>query len=145
MSRIWCPQGHVQVPVERLEVSRGKTLFALLALTTVFLSVTAVRAAAAPSVSNCKISISGAPWKIGPRSGSTYVLAARGIPCASTRSWVVTFTHQTNRATGAVTKGPGGFSCRSLSTASSGDKLLYSGVCMKGPHNTPFFEWAPKP
>ena len=119
---------------------------ALLALTTVFVSVTAGAANAAPTVSSCKITISGAPWKIaGSRSGSTYTLAARGMPCASARSWVVRFTHQTSSAAGAVMKGPAGFSCRSMSTSASGDKLVYSGVCTKGVHNLPFFEWGPKP
>jgi hypothetical protein len=56
---------------------------------------------------------------------------------------VVAFTHQPGREFGAF-KGPNGFKCESFSTAASGDKLLYSGVCMKGPHNDPFFEWGPK-
>jgi hypothetical protein len=94
--------------------------------------------------SNCRVVVPGAPWKVASRSGSSYTLAARGMSCAMARPWAVTFTHQTAGATGRAFKGPAGFTCRSFATSASGDKLLYSGVCMKGPHNHPFFEWAPK-
>jgi hypothetical protein len=59
------------------------------------------------------------------------------------RDRVAAFTHQSGGEFGAF-KGPPGFKCKSFSTAASGDKLLYSGVCMRSPHNDPFFEWAPK-
>jgi hypothetical protein len=85
-----------------------------------------------------------APWKVAAHSGSNYTLAARGMPCAITRPWVMKFTHQTAGATGKPFKGPSGFTCRSFSTTSSGDKLLYSGVCMKGPHNPPVLRVGPK-
>jgi hypothetical protein len=88
--------------------------------------------------------VAGAPWKVATHSGSKYTLAARGMSCATARPWAVKFTHQTAGATGKAFKGPSGFTCRSFSTIASGDKLLYSGVCMKGPHNHPFFEWGPK-
>ena len=100
-------------------------------------------AAAAPS--NCTIVISGAPWQIRVHnlSGNRYTLKARGVSCSSVRAQVATLTHRAGLEFGAF-KGPPGFTCKSLSTASSGDKLLYSGVCMHPPHNEPFFEWGPK-
>ena len=88
--------------------------------------------------------VAGAPWKVAGHSGSNYTLAARDMPCATARPWAMKFTHQTAGPTGKPFKGPSGFRCQSFSTTSSGDKLLYSGVCMKGPHNHPFFEWGPK-
>ncbi len=65
-------------------------------------------------------------------------------PCATARPWVATLSHRSNTKLGQVFKGPGGFTCRSFSTPVTGDHLLYSGVCYKGPHNTPFFGWGPK-
>jgi hypothetical protein len=97
------------------------------------------------ALSTCKIVITGTPWRIratsGSLAGNKYTIAAKGISCSAARTWVTTFTHQQD--TGQI-KGPPGFTCRSFSTAVSGDKLLYSGVCMHPPHNIPFFEWAPK-
>jgi hypothetical protein len=92
----------------------------------------------------CRVVVPGASWKIASRSGSAYTLVPRGMSCATARPWAVRFTHQTAGVTGQAFKGPAGFTCRSFATSTSGDKLLYSGVCMKGPHNHPFFEWAPK-
>jgi hypothetical protein len=103
------------------------------------------QAATAATVSTCKIVITGAPWRIraagGSLAGDKYTIAGKGTSCSSTRTWVTRFTHQQD--TGKI-KGPPGFTCRSFSTAASGDKLLYSGACMHPPHNIPFFEWAPK-
>ena len=93
---------------------------------------------------NCKIVSTGAPWKVVSHSGSSYTLAARDIPCATARPWVAKITHQTSKGVGTTFKGPSGFSCRSFATSTSGDKLVYSGVCSKGPHNDPFFGWGPK-
>ena len=101
----------------------------------------------ANALSNCTMVISGAHWQIRGRvnrSGNTYTLKGRDISCASVRARVVAFTHQDGAEFGAVKGGPAGFTCRSFSTASSGDTLLYSGVCMHPPHNDPFFEWGPK-
>jgi hypothetical protein len=99
----------------------------------------------AGALSSCKIVITGTPWRIrtagGNLAGNKYTLAGKGISCSAARPWVTRFTKQ--KDTGQI-KGPAGFTCRSFSTAASGDKLLYSGVCMHPPHNTPFFEWAPK-
>jgi hypothetical protein len=85
------------------------------------------------------------PWRIreasGNIAGNRYTLAAKGISCSVTRTWVTKFTYQKDIA---QIKGPSGFTCRSFSTVASGDKLLYSGVRMHAPHNIPFFEWAPK-
>jgi hypothetical protein len=103
------------------------------------------RAATTAALSTCKIVITATPWRIreagGSLAGNRYTLAAKGISCSAARTWVTKFTHQQD--TGQI-KGPPGFTCRSFSTPASGDKLLYSGVCMHGPHNIPFFEWAPK-
>jgi hypothetical protein len=105
----------------------------------------APRANTAAALSTCTIVITATPWRIraagGSLTGNRYTLAAKGISCTAARTWVTKFTHQQGTA---QIKGPSGFTCRSLSTAASGDKLLYSGICMHPPHNTPFFEWAPK-
>jgi hypothetical protein len=108
---------------------------------------TAGAQAATAALSDCTIVISGAPWRIRARgilSGDKYTLKARDISCSSVRARVVAFTHKPGIQLGAAFKGPSGFLCKSFSTATSGDKLLYSGVCMRGPHNDPFFEWGPK-
>ena len=65
-------------------------------------------------------------------------LKARDVSCSSVRAQVAAFTHRAGLEFGAF-PGPSGFKCKSFSTAASGDKLLYSGVCMHGPHNDPFF------
>ena len=105
----------------------------------------AQRATKTAALSACTIVITAAPWRIraagGSLTGSRYTLAAKGISCSAARTWASKFTHQQGTA---QIKGPSGFTCRSFSTAASGDKLLYSGVCMHPLHNTPFFEWAPK-
>jgi hypothetical protein len=107
----------------------------------------ALRSQPAAAASTCKIVIAGAPWRIrahvagGSLAGNTYTIAGKGTSCAAARTWVKRFTHQQGTA---PIKGPAGFTCRSLSTATSGDQLLYSGACMHPPHNLPFFEWAPK-
>ena len=107
---------------------------------------TAGSQAAAATLSDCKIVITGAPWHIRGRvtlSGDRYTLKARDVSCAAVRARVVAFTHQKGAELGAF-KGPAGFKCTSFSTAASGDTLLYSGACMHPPHNDPFFEWGPK-
>jgi hypothetical protein len=117
----------------------------IVVLATGFLAVSSSQAATTRAAADCRTVVAGAPWKIlGSRSGSNYTLVARGMPCASARGWVVKFTHQTATAVGQTLKGPAGFKCHSISTASSGDHLVYSGVCMRGPHNNPFFGWGPK-
>jgi hypothetical protein len=93
---------------------------------------------------NCRIVVAGAPWKVVSRSGSSYTLVARDMPCAKARPWVVKITQQTSKGVGTTFKGPSGFACRSFATSTSGDKLVYSGTCSKGPHNVPFFGWGPK-
>ncbi len=104
-----------------------------------------LQAPRAAALSSCTIVIIGVPGHIraagGSRTGTKYTIAARGMSCSSARPWVSRFTKQQDTA---QIKGPRGFDCRSFSTAASGDKLLYSGACMRPPHNIPFFEWAPK-
>jgi hypothetical protein len=106
---------------------------------------TAGAQSATTALSDCTIVISGAPWRIlrGNLSGNKYTLKARDVSCSSVRARVAAFTHQSGVELGAF-KGPPGFKCKSFSTAASGDKLLYSGVCMHPPHNDPFFGWGPK-
>jgi hypothetical protein len=107
---------------------------------------TARAQAATAALSDCTIVISGAPWRIrahGILSGDKYTRKARDISCSSVRARVAAFTHKPGVQLGAF-KGPSGFKCKSFSTAASGDKLLYAGVCMHPPHNDPFFEWGPK-
>jgi hypothetical protein len=108
---------------------------------------TGSRGATATAPSKCKIVIVGATWRIrahvagGSSAGNQYTLGAEGMSCSSARAWAAKFTHLPDTA---KIKGPTGFRCQSFSLASSGDKLLYSGVCMHPPHNIPFFEWGPK-
>ena len=110
-------------------------------------ATTARSLAATTALSDCTIVITGAPWHTrahvvgGILSGNRYTLKARDVSCSSVRARVVAFTKQ--KATFRIT-GPAGYTCRSFSVAYSGDNLLYSGACMRGPHNHPFFEWGPK-
>jgi hypothetical protein len=103
--------------------------------------------AATSALSDCTIVITGAPWHTrahvagGFLSGNRYTLKARDVSCSSVRARVIAFTKQ--NASTKIT-GPKGYTCHSFSVAYSGDKLLYSGACMRGPHNDPFFEWGPK-
>ncbi len=142
----------------RMTVTRMKAsvMFATACTTALVFAVATVQArpthsgaahSGAEAVSNCTMVISGAPWRIRGRvnrSGNTYTLKGRDISCPSVRARVVAFTHQNGAELGTVKGGPAGFTCRSFSTAASGDTLLYSGVCMRPPHNDPFFEWGPK-
>ena len=98
-------------------------------------------------MSKCSIVITGAPWRIrtgATLSGDRYTLAAENVSCSSERRWVIAATHQHGKTFGQSFSGPLGFKCQSFSTAGSGDKLLYQGTCTHGPHNVPFFGWAPK-
>jgi hypothetical protein len=101
----------------------------------------------AAALADCTTVITGAPWRTrahvtgGFLSGNRYTLKARDVSCSSVRSRVAAFTKQNGSA--RIT-GPAGYRCRSFSVAYSGDKLLYSGACMRGAHNDPFFEWGPK-
>jgi hypothetical protein len=137
--------GRGRTSAARTHLSRRAVLVAVVALASMVLGATSSLASASRAAdTNCKVVVPGASWKIGPRSGSNYTLAARDMPCATARPWAMKLTHVTADTSGKAFKGPSGFTCRSFSVASSGDKLLYSGVCMKGPHNHPFFEWGPK-
>jgi hypothetical protein len=117
---------------------------AIAAATTCVGVTSSLASVSARAETNCKIVITGAPWKVVLHSGSGYTLAARDISCAKARPWVARITQQTSKGVGTTFKGPSGFSCRSFATSTSGDKLVYSGVCTKGPHNDPFFGWGPK-
>jgi hypothetical protein len=103
--------------------------------------------AATSVLSACTIVITGAPWHTrahvasGFLSGNRYTLKSRDVACSSVRARVAAFTKQSGSA--RIT-GPAGYTCRSFSVPYAGDKLLYSGACMRGPHNDPFFEWGPK-
>jgi hypothetical protein len=138
-------RGRGRVFTTRTRLPQRLVLLAIIALVTTSLGATS--SLASPSgraETNCKIVVAGAPWKVATHAGSSYTLAARGMSCAMARPWAMKLTRQTAGPTGKKFKGPSGFTCQSFSTAASGDKLLYSGVCMKGPHNHPFFEWGPK-
>jgi hypothetical protein len=146
MIRDWYRQAPMQARPGRSRLSYRVALVALVALAAGSVGVTSsLSATAARSDTNCRVVVSGAPWKVlGSRSGTSYTLVARGMPCALARPWAVKFTHQTGTALGQALKGPSGFTCHSMATSASGDHLVYSGVCAKGPHNHPFFEWGPK-
>jgi hypothetical protein len=130
----------------RRRLSQRALLVGIVALASTAVGVSSSLATPSTRVeTNCKAVVAGAPWKVLPaRSGSTYTVSARNLPCATARPWVARLSHQSNTKLGQVFKGPGGFTCRSFSTPVTGDHLLYSGVCYKGPHNNPFFGWGPK-
>jgi hypothetical protein len=90
--------------------------------------------AATAALSDCTIVITAAPWRYLSLAGNKYTLKARAISCSGVRARVLAFTKQ--KDTGHI-KGPADFTCHSLSTTATGDTLLYSGVCMHGPHNDP--------
>lgn len=143
---VWFRHGHGNVSASAAwsRSSLRVVLVALVALTSMAMGATSSLASASGrAATNCRFVVCGAPWKVATRSESNYALAARGVPCALARPWAMKLTHQTDRASGPF-KGPAGFTCRSFSTSASGDKLLYAGVCSKGPHNLPFFGWGPK-
>ena len=77
----------------------------------------------------------------GSLAGDKYTIAGKGTSCSSARTRVTKFTHQQDTI---PIKGPAGFTCRSFSTAASGDKLLDSGACMHPPHNIPSSNGRPK-
>jgi hypothetical protein len=135
---------------------KAATTLALAFATTLVFAVATVQArptsiagslTATAALSDCTTVITGAPWRTrahvagGFLLGNRYTLKARDVSCSSVRSRVAAFTKQNGNA--RIT-GPAGYRCRSFSVAYSGDKLLYSGACMRGPHNDPFFEWGPK-
>lgn len=111
---------------------------------------TAASRAVVVAASDCKLVISGAPWRIragvpgGSIAGDKYTIAARNVSCSSLRTWVTRFTNERNPGIGQSLKGPRGFSCKSLTTPASGAKLVVAGVCAHPPHNVPFFGWGPK-
>jgi hypothetical protein len=131
--------------VVRTHLKATATLAVVCVTALVFAVATVQARPTQTGVSTCTMVITASPWRIraagGSLTGNRYTIAARGISCSSARTWVTRFTKQ--QATGPI-KGPAGFNCTSFSTAASGDKLLYSGACMRPPHNVPFFEWAPK-
>jgi hypothetical protein len=100
------------------------------------------RVASAPTCS----AVSGAHWSIrGNGSGTTYKVVARGMSCSAASTWVQKLTRRTSPAMGGIFRGgPAGFTCRSLSVAASGDKLMYAGACVHTGGGTPFFGWAAK-
>jgi hypothetical protein len=136
---------HIKAIAMVLLVCSTALVFAVTSVQAHATQTAGTHAATAATVSTCKIVITAAPWRIraagGSLTGNRYTIAGKGISCSAARTLVTRFTHQ--QGTSPI-KGPAGFTCRSFSTATSGDKLLYSGICMHPPYNTPFFEWAPK-
>jgi hypothetical protein len=119
----------------------------VLAMTAALAAVAPAQATSrAPSHVRCIVMVSGAHWSIrGSGSGTTYKVVAEGLSCSVAKTWVQKLTHRTSGAIGSTFKaGPAGFTCRSLSTAASGDKLLYAGACVHSP-GVPFFGWSAKP
>jgi hypothetical protein len=101
----------------------------------------------APASPHCTLMFSGPRWTIrGSGSGTRYKVVASGMSCGAARTWVRKLAALKNNPGGGGTfhGGPAGFTCRSLSVATSGDKLIYAGACVHTPGN-PFFGWAPKP
>lgn len=125
------------------------TLIAVLVtLATIRAPVSAAHAATAHAASTCRIVITGPHWRVGfpghYRSGSQYIVTAVGTSCSSALPSVRKFTRQKGTHGGETLKGPSGFKCTSESSAASGDKLIYAGICLHPPHNAPFFNWAPR-
>jgi len=97
----------------------------------------------APSAAKCTVMVKGAHWSIkGSGSGSSYKVVANGISCLVAATWVRKLTGRTSALGATFRAGPAGFTCRSLSTPASGDKLTYAGVCTHTPGT--FFGWAAK-
>jgi hypothetical protein len=121
------------------------TCTAIAVLAGLVTAVTVRAAVAIPAASRCGIVVTAAHWTIRGRAGSgnRYTVKAEGMSCAVARPWVLKFTHLTGHGLGSTFKGPAGFTCKSFSEAASGDKLIYSGVCLRAP-GVPFFEWGPK-
>jgi hypothetical protein len=128
-----------------VQYRRRGALIAMASASALALSAPAQARVHAPSVAKCTIMISGAHWSIaGSGSGSTYKVVANGMACSVAATWVRKFTHRPGGTLGAtVHAGPAGYTCRSLSTPASGDKLMYAGVCVHAP-GVPFFGWAAK-
>jgi hypothetical protein len=131
-------------PIQR-KLAAALTLASALTLAFAVATVQAHPNRTAAATTNCTIVITGAPWhvRVHNLSGDKYTLKGRDISCSSVRAQVAALTHRPGLEFGSFA-GRSGFKCKSFSTAASGDKLLYSGVCMRGPHNDPFFEWGPK-
>jgi hypothetical protein len=102
----------------------------------------AQRAATAPT---CRTTATAGHWSIpGIGSGNVYKVTARGMSCSAARRLIQPLTRRTSPATGGAFRGgPAGFKCMSFSVASSGDKLLYAGVCQRS--SAVYFSWAAKP
>lgn len=134
------------VPTTRLGAALVTSASVLLALAMILMPIPGSQAQAA---SRCKIVVKGAHWSIrshsGRISGNMYTIVAEDMSCYDGYFAVERFTHQKGTGLGQTLKGPRGFKCHSFSEPASGDKLVYSGVCLHPPHNMPFFEWGPKP
>ena len=124
---------------------RRGALIAMAVASALVISAPAQARVHAPSVAKCTVMVNGAHWSIGGNgSGSTYKVVANGMSCSVAATWVRKFTHRPGGTLGATFHaGPAGYTCRSLSTPASGDKLMYAGVCVHAP-GVPFFGWAAK-
>jgi hypothetical protein len=125
------------------------TSVSILLATATPVSASGSQAAMAHPASKCHLVVTGAHWRIkthfGLQSGSRYTVAADASLCSGARHWVVKFTHRKNKALGATLHGPPGLKCHSLSTAASGDNLVYAGACGHGTgYKPPGFGWAPR-
>ena len=65
------------------------------------------------------------------------------MSCTAAKPWALKLMQLKIAKFGHTLTGPKGFKCHSFATPASGDKLVYSGVCLRGA-GVPFFEWAPK-
>jgi hypothetical protein len=125
------------------------TSVSIVLATVMLVSVSGSQAATAHSASKCHIVVTGAHWRIkthfGLRSGNRYTVVANGLLCSFARPWVVEFTHRKSKALGASLHGPQGLKCHSLSTAATGDRLVYAGACGHGTgYKPPGFGWGPR-
>jgi hypothetical protein len=136
---------HLEQPSDRMtRLSKVAGLAVAIALVTALLGVSAAGAAPARPSAGCTTVVQGAAWKITSLgSGTGYTLKAFRMSCATARSWVVTFSKETQ--TSGTLKGPAGFRCVSLASRLSGDTHVYDGECQKGTPSTAIFLWAPKP
>lgn len=58
------------------------------------------------------------------------------------RTWGAAITHRHGTTLRQNSTARRVSNCKSFWTPNSGDKLLYGGACMHGPHAVPFFGWA---
>lgn len=111
---------------------------AVLALLVVLVAVGAAPAGAREDATFCLGT--GAPWKRGTSTGTTYVITvSRGVTCAFAKPWVRRLSARRASRSGQPLAGPPGYQCRV--TIPFGGKAA-GGACGRGGGRG--FGWVPK-